>query len=129
MITHSARSAILGCLFELAGLKKHEDATQELKHHRIQRDHSDTRKLVSGIENTLNPFDETYQDENLFCLSTGKATSKIVKTELLHIIKTGRKECEQFKEECFVDPTRFDKAIKRRKIRIFSSDAVKVTIA
>ena len=56
MITHSARSTILGCLFDLAGLKKHEDATQELKHHRIVRDNSDVDKIVSGIENTLNPY-------------------------------------------------------------------------
>ena len=44
MITNSARSAILGCLFELAGLKKYEDATQEFKHHCIPRDNSDTKK-------------------------------------------------------------------------------------
>ena len=47
------------------------------KHHRILRDNSDTKKLVSGIENTLNLFNETYQDENLFYLSTGKTTSEI----------------------------------------------------
>ena len=44
-------------------------------------------------------------------------------------MRTGRKECEHFKEECFVDPTKFDKAIKRRQIWNFSSDAVKVTHA
>ena len=87
------------------------------------------KKLVSCIENTLNPFNETYQDKNIFCLSTGKTTSQTVKKKLLNIILTGREECEQFEEECFVNPTRFDKAIKLRKIRHFSSDAVKVTLA
>ena len=74
MITHSVRNAIIGCLFELAGLKETRRCST-----RILRDNRDTKKRVSFIENTLNPFDETYQDENMFCLSTGKATSQTLK--------------------------------------------------
>ena len=128
MITHSLRSAILGYLFTLAGLRKSEDSTQELTHHRIVRDNSDVQKIISGIEETLNPFNEAAQDGNLYCLSTGKATTEEVKSELLHCTEMGKRHRDAFTEECLTNPGRFEKPIKRCKVKNFSADAIKVKL-
>ena len=128
MITHATRSTILGHLFDMAGLRKLEDTTRELEHSRILRDNNDLQKVIDGIVNTLNPFDAAFADENLYCLSTGKSTSPDIKTELLHCVETGEKYCEEFRAQCFKDPTIFEKPIPRRKAKNFSADAVKVKI-
>jgi len=128
MITHSMRSAILGHLFDMAGLRKPEDSTQELTNHRITRDNSDLQKIISAIQDTQNPFDETINDRHLYCLTTGKATSEQVQTELLHCVETGRRQCETFTNECFANPSRFEKPISRNKLKNFSADAVKVKL-
>ena len=128
MITHATRSTILGHLFDIAGLRKLEDTTRELEHSRILLENNDFQKVIDGIVNTLNPFDASFADENLYCLSTGKSTSPDIKTELLHCVETGEKYCEEFRAQCFKDPTRFEKPIPRRKVKNFSADAVKVKI-
>ena len=79
MITHSTRSAVIGHLLCLAGMKKDEDFTRELANHRIVRDNTDRKKIISCIQETMNPFDTNTQDDKLYCLSTGKATSDAVK--------------------------------------------------
>ena len=56
MVTRSMRSVIIAQLLELAGMKKKEDVTQELKPYRVERDNEDLQKIISGIEATLNPF-------------------------------------------------------------------------
>jgi len=56
MIIHSTRSAILGYLFNLAGLRKSEDSTQKFTHH--CSDKSDVQKIISGNEEILNLFNE-----------------------------------------------------------------------
>ena len=128
MITHSIRSAILGYLFDMAGMRKKEDFTQELIHHHIARDNSDVEKIITGIKDTLNPFSGAAQDRNLYCLSTGKAASENVKTELLHCVETGKKKCQEFTDGCFANPARFEQPIPRQKVKNFSTDAVKVKI-
>lgn len=65
MTIHTMISAILRCLFDMAGIRKDEDSTQELVHHRIVRDNSDVETVISGIQDTLNPFDEVIKDDNL----------------------------------------------------------------
>lgn len=92
------------------------------------RDNNDVAKIIDGIRVTLNPFDEMTQDGYLYCLSTGKATSEDVKSELLHCLATGQKQCEKLTEECFANPTRFKKPIPRHKVKNFSSDAIKVKL-
>ncbi|KAG7161672.1 hypothetical protein Hamer_G030971 [Homarus americanus] len=68
------------------------------------------------------------QDGNLYCLSTGKATSVDVKNDLLHCVEIGDKRCNTFIKECFEDPARFEKPISRSKLKNFSSDAIRVKL-
>ena len=75
MITQSMRSSIISQLFEMARVKKTIDSSQYSTNHRITRDSSDLNKIMQGI--TLNPFRN--QDNNLYVVSTGKATSDNLK--------------------------------------------------
>ncbi len=128
MITRSTRSAIVGRLLSIAGMKNTDSVTQDLKPCRIKRDNDDLKNLIKGIEDTMNPFDSDAGDEQLYCLSTGKSASAEVKGDLLGSPDIGQKWCEEFRNGCFDDPKRFEKPIKRRKVRNFASDAVKVTL-
>ena len=77
MITRSMRSSIISQLLDKARVEKVIDSSQYLTNHRITRDNSDITKVMQAIHSTLNPFRN--QDNNLYCLSTGKATSDNVK--------------------------------------------------
>lgn len=54
MIAHATRSAILGNLFDIAGMRKKEDSAQELKHYHTEGDNNDVEKNFGGINETLN---------------------------------------------------------------------------
>jgi len=99
-----------------------------LTNHRITRDNSDLNKIMMGIQSTMNPFDEENWDENLYCLSTGKAASDSVKKELLHCTEIREKQCQKFRDECFATPARFEKPITRCKVKNFAADAVKMKV-
>jgi len=96
MVTRFMRSVIVGQLLELAGMKKKEDVTQELKPYRVERDNEDLQKIISGIEATLNPFEHSASSENLHCLTSGKAVSDPVKQDLIQCFQIGGTWCNQF---------------------------------
>ncbi len=129
MVTHSARSSLTEHLLEMAVLKPKEDSSKELSSHRIDRDHEDLTKVTSIIQDTLNPFITDSGDDYLYCLTTGKAATDGVKMGLLKYREIGIKWCGEFKEDCFKDGTIFTKPIKRRKIRNFGSDTLKIRIS
>ena len=117
MVTKTVRSAVVGDLLEKSGVIKTNDTSQELKPYRIKRDNNDLQKLVRGIEDTLNPFGEALSDENLCCISTGKAVPDDVKGDLIHCMDKGKEWCDEFASECFADPNRFEKPIPRHKVK------------
>ena len=63
--------------------------------------------------------------DNLYCLSTSKKVSVEVRDDLVNCVAIGRTWCDEFKEECLRDEDRFQKPISRRKLKTFTSDAVK----
>jgi len=81
-VYENLRSVIVGQLLELAGMKKKEDVTQELKPYRVERDNEDLQKIISGIEATLNPFEHSASSENVYCLTSGKA----VRSNRRHVV-------------------------------------------
>ena len=54
--------------------------------------------------------------------------SEEIKQDLLQYIDRGKSWCSQFMEECFMGEERFERAIPRRKIKNFTSAAMKATI-
>ncbi len=83
------RSAIVGELMTAAGIDSgKEDLHRELKPSRITRDSSDLQKLISGIEETHNPFTQ-HIPLHLYNIHNGKAASDDVKEHLLSFNKWG----------------------------------------
>ena len=74
--SHSIRISVISHLFESIGLTKTEDTTDELKARKITNNANDLRKLMSVIEETMNPFSPNVSKDELFNISTGKATTK-----------------------------------------------------
>ena len=52
--------------------------------------------------------------------------SSAVCNDLINSKQIGHDWCEEFKQACFTNGQRFEKPIQRRKIKNFSSEAVKV---
>ena len=127
-ITRTARSAVVGELLNMAGLKKtSEDVHKELRPSRVRRDNEDLKKLVEGIEASHNPFAEN-ESNNLYCITTGNAVSETVKNDLLNFKEHGERWCSDFRNECLQDPLRFERSIRRKKVMNFASEAVSVKL-
>ncbi len=127
MVTRSARSAIVGELMDKTGLKSKEDISKELSPKRIQRDNADIQSIINSIERTMNPFTLQPSSE-LFCLATGKALPEPIKVDLLQCYSKGKEWRNEFQTECAADPSRFEKPIKKRKIKNASQAAVKAKV-
>ena len=95
MVTRSARSATIGSLLKMTGLKSGDDSLKELKDHRITKDNDDIHQLQDTIQAHMNPF-ELEVDDNLYCLSTGKDVSNEIKIDLLNSIDIGKRWCQEF---------------------------------
>ncbi len=63
---------------------------------------------MNQIQETLNPFKAGSDDKNLYGLTTGKASSQVVKQDLLGCKDYGHKRCETFKDECLKNTARFE---------------------
>ena len=99
------KGAIVSSLLEMAGLTIWEGIFQELKPYRIQRDNNYLQAVLEGIADTMNPF--TVTDDNLYCLTTGHATSADVTGDLLAIFaifNRGNKLYEEFVSGCIKKP-------------------------
>jgi len=124
MITSAMCSSIVGYLLASARVKSVENATQKVKPYTIKRDNKGLRNLISGIDSTMNPFDEERNDGRLYCLSMGKAVFDKVKDDLTNCSEIGQKWCYEFKDECYADPVRAEKLIPHRKVKNFSCEAI-----
>ena len=127
-ITRPMRAAVVNSLKGMAGLTTREEVSQELKPNRIKRDRGDLEKLMSGIEDTMNPFNQASPDSKLYCLTTGRPASTEVADDLLAASAIGQKWHDDYIQECQEDPARFEKPIKRRKVKNFAHDALKMKV-
>lgn len=111
---------------EKAGIHNVEPSTQELKDGRKRKDRKDCDKLIETIGTTMNPFEDVFQDSNLYSIGSGKSVSQNIAVDLPKMYETGKVWAEAFKNECMEDETRFQKPIKRRKVLNFMADAAKL---
>ena len=71
--SHSIRTSILSKLFEELGMTSKEDISEELKLHRVKQNCHHLEKIISSINDTMNPFELTIEKEHLFNIANGKA--------------------------------------------------------
>ena len=107
---------------EKAGLKTPEDATKTLKPYRIKKDNEDLGKILTGIEHTMNPI-KSEDDDNLYCIITGKKVDDLIKVDLLQCLERGDMWRQEFTQQCLENPARFEKQIPRRKLKNFAKAA------
>ena len=129
-ITRSARTAVVTELLEKAGIHRtEEELHKELRDSRVERDNKDISTLLDSIVSCGNPFKEdTYQPDKLYNIATGVATSESVKQELISFRKTGQVLQKEFRDGCFQNPARFEKSIRRRTLKNFANESVKMRV-
>lgn len=121
-LSHSMRTKILSTVKESIGLQKMDDTSHSLQKSKIRKDKNSLMSIINTIKDTMNPFDDTIDKNNLFNISTGKAASAEVGEFLLTVKAIGNDQKLNFITECSTAPGRFEKAIKRNKILNFASE-------
>ena len=76
--------------------------------------------MMKSIENTMNPF-AISPTSALYNIVTGKEVPNNIRDDLLHCIQIGGMWHQEFFMECCRDDTRFDKPIRRRKVKNFTA--------
>ena len=115
-VTRSMRGAVVSCLLDMAAITTKDEIIQELKLYRIKLDNSDLESLIQSLEDTVNPF-QNNPEGKLYCLSTGQAASNEVQSNLTNLEEKGVLLYQEFIKECQEDPTRFERPLRKRKIK------------
>ena len=92
-ITRSARGTIVKTLLEKAQLTKQENPNHELRVFRTQRDSDDLQNILTSIDETIDPLENTIvADKNQYSLSSGKPLPEVAKDDILPFLKKVRRE-------------------------------------
>lgn len=118
---HSIRTKIISHVMNETGLRKKQDVTADLQKSRIKKSSSQLQKLINTIEEHINPFDPTLDENSLFHISTGRAADENVADFLLNVEKKGEELRNTFINECALDKDRFDRSLKMNNIMNFTS--------
>ena len=70
-----------------------EDVTKDLKTHCIQKDNSELKKLMDGINNTVDPLTQANTSTNLYNIASGKKVDADVKVDMLECYTKGQEWC------------------------------------
>ncbi|KAK5641777.1 hypothetical protein RI129_010324 [Pyrocoelia pectoralis] len=115
-------SAVTNNLFNMVGLNKTNDITNDLSNSRKKKNLESINNLSTAINNRMNPFDESLDKDWLFNISTGKAAPREVSDYLLSVEKIGKEKKEKFITDCSDDVTQFDVLpIKHVAVKNFTS--------
>jgi len=125
VLSHSTRTKILSSVKAEIGLSQVDDISHSLQPNRIKKNKKTLNGIIETIRKTMNPFSKDVDTKSLFNISSGKAASLNIVNCLLNIKPLGQEQKLKFFSECFEDPSRFVKPIKRNKIYNFASDCVK----
>lgn len=115
------RTKILSFVKNYVKLAYIDDGSHSLQKSRIAKDRKTLDAIITGIKNTLNPFDATMDKEILSNITSGRAATPEVATFLLNVKFTGCEQKSNFVSECASNPDRFKQSIKKNKILNFES--------
>ena len=104
-------------------MTSNEEISEELKLHRVKQNCHHLQKIVSSINNTMNPFLSTIEKGDLFYIANGKAALGEMAKFLPNVWITGFSARDCFIRDCNEDPNTCQNTIKRQKIKNFSSEA------
>ena len=116
--SHSIHASTLSKLFEELGMTSKEGISEELKLHQAKQNIHHLEKIISSINDTINPFVSIIEKEHLFNIANGKA-ALVSTTHLLTTVWTiGFSTHDSFIKDCNDDPNAYQNTIKQQKIEI-----------
>ena len=118
-LSHYIRTSIISDLFESLGITKKEDVTKESKLYYIYKNSEVVEKVLSLIENTINPF-QVYRKE-MHNIDTRAAPDKETALFLLSFQEIGASANKKCVLDCIKDPANFEKPIKKQSYNICDS--------
>ena len=120
---HSIVTSILSKLFGELGIISREDISEELKLPRVKQNCHQLEKIISSINDTMNPFASTIEKEHLFNIANGKTALGETADFLTNVWIIGFSARDCFIKDCNDDPNAYQNPIKRQKIKNFASEA------
>ena len=102
-----------------------EDVVSELKPNQLKRNCTDLNKIITTIQESLNPFSKETPKDQLYNIGSGKAASTDTSKFLLNVNRIGSESREAFISECIADSTRFERRLQKRKIFTFATEGQK----
>ena len=75
---------------------------KDVRHCKLSQSVEATGNVVKAITNFISPFD-VYDNDNLYCLSSGAPTTKDIEEDLLSVSKVGKEAKFTFIKERLVD--------------------------
>uniref|UniRef100_A0A6P7FYQ7 Uncharacterized protein LOC114335591 n=1 Tax=Diabrotica virgifera virgifera TaxID=50390 RepID=A0A6P7FYQ7_DIAVI len=119
---HGVRTRIISHVLNRAGLSNcNEDLTADLHPDRLKKHQKQIKAFMHCIEQTTSPFSSSLDNDQLYNISTGQATTPEVANCLLRTVSSGMFLRDQFITECNVDPDRFHKVLKKNPVLTFAS--------
>ena len=109
-------------MYDDIDMVKKEDVSSNLKPAKMKKNSEDLRNIMTAIENNINSFDRQLESESIFNICSGKSASAT--TFLLNVRENGTIAKETFIRECYDNPDRFDRPIKRNKLLTFVIEGI-----
>ena len=100
-----------------------EDIPEELKLHRVKQNCHHLEKIISSINDTMNPFASTIEKEYLFNISNEKAALGETADFLTNIWTIGFSSRNCFIKDWNDYPNAYQNPIRRQNIENFASEA------
>ena len=124
-ITRHYRTQLVEATLFIADMSSDEFSVhKELQPAQIRNSEVATSKMKDAIVSFTNPF-EVDQEEELFCLASGKPAPNDVREDLLQAYDRGQKAMEEFIQNRLVNKmVSFHDPIKRMKLKTFASVGV-----
>lgn len=123
--SHGIRSMIISHVYDEVGMKNNQDVASDLKQNQINISCNQIKSFIGIVNQNLNPFERSLNEDVLYNISTGQSVSENVTDFLINIEESGHTLREQFISERAVDSSRFESPIKKNKILTFSNMAKK----
>ena len=120
---HSLCTSISWKLFEELGITSKEDIWEVLKPHLVKQRCRHLEKIISSINDTMNPFASTIEKEYLSNIANGKAALGETTDFLTKVWAIGFSARDYFMKDCNDDSNAYQSTIKRQRIKNFVSEA------
>lgn len=86
---HRIRSIIISHVYEETGLQKSQDVAGDLESSKMKKHEAGLEKLISTIEQNLNPFSKEIEKDLLFNIVPGKSANESTANFLLNVEVNG----------------------------------------